>query len=416
MLHRRLAAAALLAAIVTGAPSCARKDAAEWTLDIRPVAAPAGSNSSEPQLTVSGAGVILSWIERAGATTTLKFAERTRSGWTAPVRVASGDDWFVSYADPPAVTRLSDRTLVAEWLQQIDPRLEATNLQLSYSTDEGRTWAAPFTPHHDGTTTQHAFASMFELPGRSLGLVWLDGRDSLIETDDPAGGSMTMRYAAFDQGWKQIADAAIDRRVCECCSTSAAMTADGVLTAYRDRSGAEIRDIAVSRLTDGKWSEPQVVHADNWKIAACPVNGPALSARGRDAAAVWFTAKGDVGQVYAAFSSDAGRSWGAPVRVDAASSLGRVDVELLEPGAAVVSWIEFADNRTQLHARRVEASGARSPAISVGGLTDDRTSGLPRMAWNGSELVFAWTERAPGAAGDDAPLHLRTAVAPLPED
>ena len=72
--------------------------------------------------------------------------------------VASGTDWFVSYADPPAVMRLSDGTLVAQWLQQTDPRIEAMDLRLSYSTDGGTTWAKSFTPHHDGTVTQHAFA------------------------------------------------------------------------------------------------------------------------------------------------------------------------------------------------------------------------------------------------------------------
>ena len=46
----------------------------------------------------------------------------------------------------------------------------------------------------------------------------------------------------------------------------------------------------------------------------------------------WFTVKDDLGQAYAAFSSDAGRTWGAPIRLDDGGSLGRVDVELLDNG------------------------------------------------------------------------------------
>ena len=65
-------------------------------------------------------------------------------------------------ADTPAVLRLSNGTLVANWLQSTDPDVEASNLQLSYSTDDGKTWAKPFLPHHDGTKTQHAFAALFE--------------------------------------------------------------------------------------------------------------------------------------------------------------------------------------------------------------------------------------------------------------
>ena len=60
------------------------------------------------------------------------------------------------------------------------------DLELSYSTDGGKTWAKSFTPHHDSTVTQHAFASLFELPGRSLGLVWLmDVRVSSRPTIQP---------------------------------------------------------------------------------------------------------------------------------------------------------------------------------------------------------------------------------------
>jgi hypothetical protein len=375
--------------------------------------APAGGNSSEPQLTASGDDLILSWIERAGPATTLKFAERTDSGWTVPVTAASGADWFISYADPPAVMRLSNGTLVAQWLQHIDPRIEAMDLKMSYSTDRGKTWAPPFSPHHDGTTTQHAFASMFELPGSTLGLVWLDGRESFAETDDPAGGAMTLRYAAFDAAWTQRADAAVDLRVCECCSTSAAMTSDGVLAGFRDRSAGEIRDIAVSRLENGRWSPASLVHDDGWKTYSCPVNGPALSARGRRVVAGWFTAVSGDGHAYAAFSNDAGRTWGAPIQLDAAAALGHVDVELLEDGAAVATWLELVDGRGQLRLRRIDPAGARSGPVSVTGMDGGRAAG-PRLARYRNELVFAWTDSGPAAEGDTAAQTIRTATAPLP--
>jgi hypothetical protein len=408
-------AALLLVAFVALTVSCGGRTTAppRWPPSIQPLGTPAGTASSEPQLTSSSRGVLLSWLEHAGPTVTLKFAERTTSGWTRPTTVASGDDWFVSYADPPAVLRLSDGTLVAQWLQQTDPRLEAMDLRLSYSRDDGRSWARPFTPHHDGTRTQHAFASLFELPDRALGLVWLDGRESLIETEDPAGGSMTMRYAAYDAAWTQTADAAIDHRVCECCSTAVATTADGAITAYRDRSAGEIRDISVSRLEGATWSAGIPVHHDNWKTYSCPVNGPALTARGRDTAVAWFTAVNDEGHAHAAFSSDAGRTWGAPIRLDDATALGRVDIEMLDDGSAVATWIEFAGGRAQLRMRRVEASGARSAPLSIAGVAEGTTSGIPRLARMGNELVFAWTQSGTPAADGSTPQTVRTAVAAM---
>jgi hypothetical protein len=400
------------AALVLTTLSCGRREPAEWTMTVQRVAPPAGANSSEPQITPSANGLVLSWIERVATTTSLKFAERTGSGWTTPATATSGDDWFLSYADVPSVARLGDGTLVAQWLQTIDPVREAYNLRLTYSKDNGKTWAPSFLPHHDGTSSQHGFASLVELPGNALGVIWLDGRNSEFLDNDPSSGTMTLRYAAFDTNWKQTVDAEIDHKVCECCPTTAAVTSDGVLTAFRDRSDDEVRDIAVSRLEGGKWTPATAVSQDNWKIDFCPVNGPALSARGRDVVAGWFTVKNDQGQAYAAFSSDAGRTWSMPIRLDDAGSLGRVDVELLDDGSAVASWVEYAEGASDFRIRRIESSGARSAPITVAGVSGGRASGYPRIARRGDELILAWTDSGPG---EDGALQLQTAVGRLPD-
>src|SRR5262249_39924743 len=154
-----------------------------------------------------------------------------------------------------------------------------------------------------------------------------------------------LRYAAFDAGGKQTADVPIDDLVCECCSTTAAVTAEGVLAAYRNRTNDEVRDIFTSRLENGAWAQGQGVHNDGWVLDGRAVTGPMLSAGGRDAVVAWFTMKKDEGQAYAAFSADAGRSWGTPIRLDDAGSLGRVGVELLDDGTAVASWVELANKR-----------------------------------------------------------------------
>ena len=318
----------------------------------------------------------------------------------------------MNYADVPSVIRLSDGGLAAQWLQTTDDRLEAYDLQMSYSKDNGQTWVPPFMPHHDRTKSQHGFASMIEVAGRGLGIVWLDGRNSEAKADTAETGAMTLRFAAFDSSWKQTADMEIDHRACECCPTTAGMTADGLLTAFRDRSDKEIRDIAVSRLENNAWTPSAPISQDNWMVDFCPVNGPALSARGRDVAAAWFTVKNDQGQAYAAFSSDAGRSWSAPIRLDDVSSLGRVDIELLDDGSAVATWIEYAEGRSDFRLRRVERSGTRSAPVTVSAVSGGRASGYPRMGRNGHELIFAWTDSA--QASEAGGLEVQTAVARLP--
>jgi len=72
-------------------------------------------------------------------------------------------------------------------------------------------------------------------------------------------------------------------------------------------------------------------------VLACPINGPALSAKGRNVAIAWYTVKDDQGHAYVAFSRDAGRSFSEPIRLDDKASLGRVDVELLRDRSALAS-------------------------------------------------------------------------------
>lgn len=374
------------------------------------VASPAAANSAQPQLSVSKRGVLLSWIERTGDLATLRFAERTSAGWTAAQTIASGRDWFVNWADVPSVLRLPSGAIVAHWLQKSGPSTYAYDVRLSHSTDDGKTWSASYLPHHDGTPTEHGFASMFPA-GEGFGLVWLDGRamKSGEGHDGHGTGAMSVRFAQFDKSFRQIAESAVDTRVCECCPTAAAVTAEGIITAYRDRSDEEIRDNYVARLVNGKWTAPQPVFNDNWKIAACPVNGPALAAAGRSVAMTWFTVKQEQGQAYLAFSDDAGATFRQPIRVDDGGSLGRVDVELLPDGAALATWIEFADQRAQFRARRIDRNGTRSAAVTVAGIGGSRASGYPRAAIAGRDVVFAWTESIDGGG-----LQVRTAAARLP--
>lgn len=396
------------------------RSAAQDAFDVKVtgIATPALPNSAQPNLSVSSRGTLLSWIEREGARATLKFSERTATGWSTPRVVAAGDDWFVNWADVPSVLRLSNGTLAAHWLQRSGPGTYAYDVRLSYSTDDGRTWAKSFLPHSDGTKTEHGFASLFEMPGGGLGLVWLDGRAMGAGSHDAhaaGGGAMTLHFGAFDRTWKQTAEAAVDTRVCECCPTTAAMTADGPIVAFRDRTTDEIRDIVVSRLEGGRWTTPQPVGSDRWNITGCPVNGPSIVARNRAVAIAWFSGAAQENRSFVAFSSDAGRTFGPAIRVDDAGSLGRVDVDLLDDGSAVVGWIEFAAGSAQFRVRRVDGTGRRSPAVTVTPMTSDRSAGYPRMARRGAELVFAWTESTPAAApAKGSVLQVRTAIAAVP--
>jgi len=371
-------------------------------LKVESLPSPAGAGSSEPQMTVQmtarGNRLILSWLEVAGERATLKFAERTAAGWSAPKAVHSSENFFVNSFDVPSVLALADGSLAAHWLETNGPSDDASKIQLAWSKDGGGTWSKPASPHHDGTMTEHGFVSLFQSPNAGLGVVWIDGRATDPEKET---GDMSLRAAVFDASGKQLSETVVNPRVCECCSTSAAPTPEGMIVAYRGRSADDIRDIYVSRFAGGHWAMPTDVHKDGWKLEACPINGPAISAHGNDVAVAWFMAKNDQGRAFVAFSYDAGQSFGPPVRVDDAGSLGRLGVAMLDDGSAAVTWIESAKPRSQLRLRVVKPGGERSAPVTISNTAGgDR---YPRTAHLGNELVLAWTE------GNDKSSQVRTA-------
>jgi len=344
---------------------------------------PAGAASSVPQMTVDGDRTVLSWVERAGTTSTLKFAERTASGWSKPMVVIASDTLMVNSADVPSVRAMPDGSLAAHWMRESGPDPEAYDLRVAWSAD-GKTWSAPIAPNRDKTKSQHGFATLFPTAGGGTGVVWLDGR-----TTHGDEGDMQLRAAMFDKAHKPLSDTLIDARVCDCCPTGVALGADGPIAAYRDRTAGEIRDIFVTRLAAGRWSMPVPVHRDNFKIEACPINGPAIAASGKDVVVAWFTAPKEEARSYVAFSHDGGRTFGAATRVEDEGTLGRMQVALTSDGAAIVGWVEFANEKSTFKVRRIDAKGTRGPGVAVAALSGTR---FPRLAVAKNEAVLAWTE------------------------
>jgi hypothetical protein len=167
---------------------------------------------------------------------------------------------------------------------------------------------------------------------------------------------------------------------------------DGSLLAlYRDRSEGEIRDIALAQYDGTRWEAGRVIHADGWKIAGCPVNGPRLDVQGERVALAWFTTDArDSAHVRVAFSDDAGETIGEPIEIAGAQPLGRVDVALLPNGDAWVSWMEGFSTLAKLHLRCVKPSGEMEPVIVAAQVAASRT--LPRMARWKDDLFLVWTE------------------------
>jgi hypothetical protein len=299
--------------------------------------------------------------------------------------------------------------MAAHWLVKSGKSTYAYDVNIARSKDNGQTWNRPVVPHTDGTQTEHGFVSLLPLNDGRVGAVWVDGRATRDVKeghgeDTPLPVSMQLRYATIDAEGKLSDEAVLDERICECCQTSAAMTSEGLIAAYRDRSDKEVRDIHFVRRGVEGWSEPRRVHADNWEINGCPVNGPSVAADGRRVALAWFTGEGDTPRVQVAFSDDAGATFGAPTRVDDGEAMGRVDVVLLADGSALICWMSGGTQGGANKVRRVARDGTLDPVTIISQTEMSRSSGFPRMARLGDTVHFAWTQFG-------KPSQVRTATA-----
>jgi hypothetical protein len=373
--------------------------------ELRELTSPAGAGSAQPNLTVDARGrAHLSWIEPVGeGSDRLVFAVHDGDGWSDPMPIAQGDDWFVNWADFPAMTALPDGRLAAHYLER-HPQGERGyhyGIRLVQSADGGKSWSAPVQPHRAEVPAEYGFVSLFPAAADSVGVVWLDGR----MYDESMGGTeeMSLRFTTVGPDGGLGEEVVLDSRVCDCCQTSVALTDEGAIAVYRDRSPGEVRDISVTRQRDGGWTAGKSVHDDGWVIPACPVNGPAVAAEGGRVAVAWFTAADDEPRVLIAFSGDGGESFGQAIRVDDGDPLGRADVVILPGGDAVVAWLEATvAGQADVRLRRVTPEGALGEPVTAAMTSGSRSSGFPRMVSAAGRIVLAWTDTA-------APTRVRVA-------
>ena len=359
--------------------------------------------TAEPNLMVTGGGaVVLSWHEPLDSGFALRFSVREDDGWSDPRTIVAGLPFFVNWADFPSMVELPDGNWAAHWLEKIAASTYAYHIKMVVSTDRGLTWGEPFSPHSDESLSEHGFVSMAAFE-QNVGVLWLDGRQTLGHESER--GPMSLRFTTLDTHGVPGRDVLVDDRVCDCCNTAMASVTDGIVVAYRDRSEEEIRDIAVRRISDGEWSEPLHVGNDNWHYPGCPVNGPALSSRGDDVAIAWYSAPGQRPLVQVAFSSDGGRSFGEPARVDEGSTLGRVDVAYLVDDLAIVTYLQQDDEDGTVRARLVSSDGDAGDPWTVAETLASRRSGFPIVAISEGKLFFAWT-----LPGDDGGVRVTTAT------
>ncbi len=321
------------------------------------------------------------------------------AAWSAPRLIVSSPLLMENWADFASLCVGTDGALTAQWFQKIpgDTARHGYDGWFSRSIDGGQTWRAP-------TPLGHEFVALAPLSaGRTLA-VWLESTRSAHDSHaprDPAAPyapAMKLMARLLSPDGTSLGEWTIDPDVCTCCqNTVAVLPGDRVFIAYRGHTADEIRDnkFAAFDFATRTFSAPKTLNDDGWKIAACPVNGPAADARGSALAVAWFTAAHGVAKVQARYAADSTRELGPAVRLDLGRPLGRIETVVLADQSALFLWLEIAtaENAAGLYARRLFPDGSLSAPQLVADTVQARASGFPRAALRPSgRVVVSFTQ------------------------
>ncbi|TXI33706.1 MAG: exo-alpha-sialidase, partial [Niabella sp.] len=215
--------------------------------NVKVIETPAGDSSMAPFLFADEKDLLhFSWIEKKGKFAILKHSSFENRKWSDAKKIASGENWFVNWADFPSICADGKNNLIAHYLEKSDSGKFTYDVKYVLSSDNGNTWSAPQILNKDGKLAEHGFVSIKPYKENYF-MSWLDGRNTVTDHSHAGHamhqGEMTLRATIIKKDGTVLDEWQLDSRVCDCCQTSVAITDNGPVVVYRDRSADEIRDI-----------------------------------------------------------------------------------------------------------------------------------------------------------------------------
>jgi hypothetical protein len=189
--------------------------------------------------------------------------------------------------DPPSLAVGDDGSVYVVWTARVQSDdTVGTDLYLSASNDQGRTFATPVKVNDDTVPGVHGMHSLAVAEDGRIYVSWLDERNIHAPKPSQKGEGHHMEsnrdlFLAYsrDGGRTFSANRKVASDVCPCCKTALALASDGGLyLGWRQVLPGDFRHIAVAYSADSgvSFSSPAIVSDDQWVIHGCPVSGPAL--------------------------------------------------------------------------------------------------------------------------------------------
>jgi hypothetical protein len=338
------------------------------------------ANAAEPSVASDASGNVYVVYVEHGADKSAdvylqKFdAEGKPSGERMRVNAEKGQakSWF---GDAPTIKISGDNRIYIGWTAKVEgaPKPSANVLNLSVSSDGGKTFAAPVKVNDDAAPASHGMHSLAIGADGRVFMAWLDERNlknektafnqksesfsdfqiikihhNANQNEKPKNDKNEMKheevepnsevfFAASSDGGKTFsANKKLSSEVCPCCKTSVTTAPDGkIYVSWRQVLAGDFRHIAVASSANGGeiFEKPVIISDDKWQINGCPISGASMAIdKENSLKIVWYTA-GEAGKpgLYYAESKDGGKTF-SPRALIAAETVAGTSTVLSEAG------------------------------------------------------------------------------------
>jgi hypothetical protein len=313
---------------------------------------PHEAHVSAPAVAVMRDGkTVLAWFAQQGHDNNLFVAQPGSE--PKPVRVNPEGMFVDSLHQPPGLALGPGDEVYVSWSSRKpvpEGGLFASDLRLSRSLDGGRTFEGHLRVNDDRPIS-HSFEGLGVAPDGTVIVSWIDSRDG-ASTAGTYLARITERGSRVEPALKLDAG-----ETCVCCRVDvAAGPRDTVAVAWRKVFPGSVRDMVVGLSHDGarSFTPAGLVHADRWKINACPHRGGSVAMDGRGRVYLaWYTETAD-GQPRMLFAgSGDGVRFSAPARLNTAAGYIPDQVRLAaDPaGRVVIVWEEATAVRRRVMLR-----------------------------------------------------------------
>jgi hypothetical protein len=266
------------------------------------------------------------------------------------------------------------------------------------STDGGASFSKP-QPLTADTTSQRFETVAIDPAGRPFA-AWLDKRNAAparAAGKDYAGAALA--YAWSDDHGATFGDTRIAADdTCECCRLGIAFAGPGrAAIVFRNIFAGSVRDHAV--ITFKNASEPgplRRVSDDNWKVKACPHQGPSLAiAEDGSYHATWFTDVAARKGLFYARADSADAPFSAPRALSSPERQPSRPYVLTAGQAVHLVWKEFDSTKVKVLWQVSRDSGRTWTQAHAVAETDD-ASDHPLLVANAGRAYLSWLTKVEG--------------------